>query len=178
MNTVERLQNAIGGLLKTPTHEILAAMNWMWIKKNQTFLTVVAVLVVLAAGGVPLWLYKCEQRDLAASMAYSNALKILKKEDPENFKQAREALDKVVAEYSKSKVAGLAELYAAHLSVKLGELEKAQKAYESFLAKASPKDPLRPLALSALKTTYETLKQPEKVKELDAELQKFGFFEK
>ena len=145
-------------------------MNWMWIKKNQTLLSVLAVLLVLAAAAVPFWLHQREQRSLAASEAYSKALLLIKKDDLESLKSARAALEKIDT--------GMAKLYAAHLSLKLGELEKAKTAYESFLAKADPKDPLRPLAIAGLKASYEALKQPEKVKNLEADLEKLGFYEK
>lgn len=145
-------------------------MNWMWIKKNQTLLITLAGLIALTAIGTPLWLYKQEQRQLAASEAYSKALADLKKDDLESEKAARAALEKIDSP--------MAKLYAAHLSLKLGEADKAAKAYEAFLAKADPKDPLRPLAMTGLKKSYEALKQPEKVKSLEADLQKLGFAEK
>lgn len=145
-------------------------MNWMWIKKNRTLLITLASLVALICIGTPLWLYKQEQRQLATSGAYSKALISLKKDDPESEKAARETLEKIDTP--------MAQLYAAHLSLKLGEADKAAKAYEAFLAKAGPKDSLRPLALFGLKKSYEALKQPEKTKSLDADLQKLGFEEK
>ena len=147
-------------------------MNLLWIKKNQILLTVLAALAVLAVAAVPFWLHRCEQRDLAASQAYSDALKLSKKEE------IREAMEKVTTQYAGSKVSRLAELYSAHLSLQLGEAEKAQKTYEAFLAKAGPKDPLRPLAMAGLKASYEALKQPEKAKNLEADLEKLGFYEK
>lgn len=157
-------------LLKTLSREILVNMNWMWIKKNQTFLVGALVVFVMIAAGIPLWIYRSEQRALATSEAYSTALQALKKDDPESEKATRAALEKIDT--------GMAQLYAAHLSLKLGEADKAAKAYEIFLNKAAPKDPLRPLALTGLKASYEALQQPEKVKAVEADLQKLGFSEK
>lgn len=157
-------------LLKTFSREILANMNWMWIKKNQTFLVGALVASVMMAVAIPLWMYRSEQRALAASEAYSAALQALKKDDLESEKATRVALEKINT--------GMAQLYAAYLSLKLGEADKATQAYEAFLSKAAPQDPLRPLALTGLKASYEALKQPEKMKAVEADLQKLGFSEK
>lgn len=145
-------------------------MNWIWIKKNQTLLLSAAIVTVLIAVSIPVWLYRLEQRNLANSEAYLKALEGLRNDDPESEKTTRAALEKINM--------SIAQLYAAHLSLKLGEADKAVKAYEAFLTKASPKDPLRPLALAGLKTSYEALKQPEKVKTLETDLNKLGFSEK
>ncbi|MEI6805369.1 MAG: tetratricopeptide repeat protein [Myxococcaceae bacterium] len=145
-------------------------MNWMWIKKNQTLLITILVVVAIIAAGIPLWLYKSQQRSLANSEAYSKALQGLKKDDPASEKATRTALLNIDM--------GMAQLYAAHLSLKLGEADQAVKTYEAFLAKAAPKDSLRPLALMGLKAAYQALKQPEKVKSIETDLQKLGFSEK
>ena len=142
----------------------------MWIKTNQTFLVAAVIIIALVAAGIPLWLYRVEQRNLATSQAYSAALKLLQKDNPESQKLARAALEKIDTD--------MARLYAAHLSLKLGEADKAAQSYEAFLARAPSTDPLRPLALAGLKASYEALKQSEKVKSLDADLKKLGFSEK
>lgn len=145
-------------------------MNLMWIKTYRNILIGAGVCLALAVTGIPLWLYKNEQKTIAASEAYSSALKNLKKDDPASEKQTRDTLEKIDL--------SMAKLYAAHLSFKLGEIDRAAKSYETFLAGAQPKDPLRPLALMALKGCYESLAQPEKVKKLNQELEKLGFSEK
>ena len=99
-------------------------MNWMWIKKNQTLLITLAGLLVLIAIGTPLWLYKQEQRQLSASEAYSKALATLKKDDPASEKATRDSLEQIDLP--------IAKLYAAHLSLKVGEADRAAKAYEAF----------------------------------------------
>lgn len=145
-------------------------MNTLWLKANRPIivgLSVIAALIVLA---IPLWLHQKEKRVVQTSEAYAEALKGLKTDDPKSERETRDKLEKIDL--------GMAQLYAAHLSFKLGEVERASQAYESFLAKTPPTDPLRPLALTALKTCYESLNQPEKVKTVSAELEKLGFSEK
>lgn len=124
-------------------------------------------MVVLA---IPLGLHQRQQRIVQTSEAYSKALQELKKDDPKSEQETRDKLEKIDL--------GMAQLYAAHLSFKLGEVERATQAYESFLAKTPLVDPLRPLALTALKTCYERLGQPEKIAPIQAELEKLGFSNK
>src|SRR3989338_3143938 len=122
-------------------------MNWIWIKKNQNILVTAAVLFFVVIGGIPFWLHLNEQRNQAASESYYQAVQLIKKEDPESLKSARTAFEKIISDHKSSKVARLAAFYAAHVSLKLGENDKAAGVYESLLRDLAATDPLRPLAL-------------------------------
>ena len=150
-------------------------MNLLWIKRHQNFLIATGILLIIAVIAIPWWLHRAELRDLAASEAYSKAISGIRKDDPQSMKKGREELLKVVQDYASSKVAGMAQLFAASLSLELHELQEARKTYEAFLEKSPENNPLRPLALLGLQKTFEALKQPEKAKEIQDELMKLGF---
>jgi tetratricopeptide (TPR) repeat protein len=96
-----------------------------------------------------------------ASAQYQAAIQILENQSDQNDtskkKAAKEALLKVARDHSRSDIAKLAQLYAAHLSFELSDPQEAIRIYQSFLQTAIKKDALRPLALTGLGYAYEAI---------------------
>ena len=77
----------------------------------------------------------------------------------ERLKAALDKFDDVAKKFGGSSVAVVADLYAGRCHLELGGTDAAIAAFQRFLTKSSPKDPLRFVALEALGYAYEDLKR-------------------
>jgi tetratricopeptide (TPR) repeat protein len=81
---------------------------------------------------------------------------------PENYKNVLEKFNEVIKKFPKTSSGKLSILYKGNLHLRLGEVEEAIKAYESFLQKAGKERLYCSFALEGLGYSYEGKKDYEK----------------
>ncbi|MBI3071851.1 MAG: tetratricopeptide repeat protein [Deltaproteobacteria bacterium] len=162
------------------------AMNFI-IERRKAFIIGTAA-TILITGGAWAYKTIADAKALDASNALSAAIKVYqadvkedkdKKDDekasdplkgaddkklsfPTHHERLKAALDKfddVAKKFSGSHVALVADLYAGRCHLELGGTDAAIAAFQRFLTKSSPKDPMRFVALEALGYAYEDLKR-------------------
>lgn len=147
-----------------------------WTGRHMKALLFAGAVVVLAVVCLLAWVWMGRATDEKASTAYHHALELLgeqtpmMKADEAKMKLAQKAFEDLAAQYSSSKVAGLALLNVGHLALELKDPKKAANVFEKYLASAPRKDKLRPLAMTGLLYAYEALGNSDKAKQLKQEL--------
>ncbi len=81
---------------------------------------------------------------------------------PQEYKSAMEKFNEVIATFPKTESGKLAVLYKGNIHLRLGELDEAIKAYNSYLEKAGQEKLYRAFAMEGLGYAYEDKKDYEK----------------
>jgi tetratricopeptide (TPR) repeat protein len=143
-----------------------------WVHEHPSAVLGGLGLVVLVGLGVGISSMVTKHSNGKASAAYSAALEAYDapiddaagtppahgphyKDANERAKASREMFRTVVSEHSGSGAAILAQLYIGNDSLKLGELDEAKKAYDTYLSQAPAGDALRFAGLEGLATALE-----------------------
>jgi len=81
---------------------------------------------------------------------------------PQEYKNAIERFNEVIAKFPKTQSGKLAVLYKGNIHLRLGEFDEAIKAFESYLEKAGKEKLYRAFATEGLGYSYEGKKDYEK----------------
>jgi len=81
---------------------------------------------------------------------------------PQEYKNAIERFNEVIAKFPKTQPGKLAVLYKGNIHLRLGEFDEAIKTYESYLEKAGKEKLYRAFAMEGLGYSYEGKKDYEK----------------
>ncbi len=81
---------------------------------------------------------------------------------PQEYKNAIERFDEIIAKFPKTQSGKLAVLYKGNIHLRLGEYDEAVKAYESYLEKAGKEKLYRAFAMEGLGYSYEGKKDYER----------------
>ena len=81
---------------------------------------------------------------------------------PQEYKNAIERFDEVIAKFPKTQAGKLAVLYKGNIHLRLGEFDEAIKTYESYLEKAGKEKLYRAFAMEGLGYSYEGKKDYDK----------------
>ncbi|MBN4077280.1 tetratricopeptide repeat protein [Sulfobacillus acidophilus] len=141
-------------------------VDWM---QNNGMVVVGIIAAILMAGFIwaasLLWSNSTNEK---ASVFYEQATTLLNSDVKEGQsvehknKAARALFEKVWLNYPNSKVAGLARLFAAHISFKIGEPKVAIENYKAFIDDASFNNKLRLVGLLGLAYGYDASNEKEK----------------
>jgi tetratricopeptide (TPR) repeat protein len=94
--------------------------------------------------------------------SYQMATSPYREGSPQDFRNALEGFNEVVAKFPGTLSGKLALLYKGNIHLRLGEFEEAIKSYESFLEKAGKEKLYRSFAMEGLGYSYEGKKDYEK----------------
>lgn len=121
-----------------------------WATHHKKTISMAIAVIFLGAASWSGYLILQQRRNEQASLMFQDALHLLvsDKKDDEKNKAAAQAFHKLSADFSSSKVAGLAQLYTGYLSLELNSIPEAVNAYQGFLSGKTGE--LKPLALIGL----------------------------
>ncbi len=98
----------------------------------------------------------------SAMEAYQMVSSPYREGSPQEYKNAIERFNEVIAKFPKTQSGKLAILYKGNIHLRLGEFDEAIKAYESYLGKAGKEKLYRAFAMEGLAYSYEGKKEYEK----------------
>ncbi|RME26992.1 MAG: hypothetical protein D6806_05345 [Deltaproteobacteria bacterium] len=158
--------------LKQPDEFVsLATRTYKWIQSNWKLIVATGVAVVLAVVAVQVFQYVRQRKEGQASALFVEAKKVLDSpvssagedqskpgsysSEKEKLSAALELMEKVVKDHDGTRTADLARYYIGEINMRLGNHEKARKAFERYLAEAGDDADFAPFAVEGLGLAYE-----------------------
>lgn len=114
------------------------------------------------------------QKFIAALEAYSMADSPYRESSPAPYKKALEEFEEIVRAYPRTSSGKLSLMYTGALHLRLGELDEAVRAYETFLKKSGKERLYQLFALESLGYAHERKNEYEKAAQIYQKIIKWG----
>lgn len=127
-----------------------------WVQDHKVLVSVMIAVLLLGGIGYSGFGYYQQRANEAATTKFLAVMKDIDgvtKEDADKtakWQKAQADLKDVAGNFSRSKVANLANLYAGHLALEANDPKAALESYKSAVGEISKADPLYPVALIGL----------------------------